>query len=52
MPSLSEDDDLQCLKRTNNDLKEKLQEKDKEIAHLKRVISNLKGTSANQNIYV
>jgi hypothetical protein len=40
---ISEDDDLQGLKKTNNDLQKRLQEK--EIAHLKLVISNLKGTS-------
>ena len=42
---ISEDDDLQGLKKTNNDLQKRLQEKEQEIAHLKLVISNLKGTS-------
>ena len=41
--SASDDDDLQCLKNTNSHLKKKLEEKKQEIAHLKLVISNLKG---------
>ena len=41
--STSDDDDLQCSKNTISHLKKKLEEKEQEIAHLKLVISNLKG---------
>ena len=48
----SEDDNLQNLKETNYELQKKLQEKGQEITHLKLVISNLKGISPNQNIFL
>ena len=40
----SEDDEVFDLKKKNSNLEKKLQEKEKEIKHLKLVISNLKGT--------
>ena len=41
----SEDEEVFELKKKNSNLEKKLQEKEKEIKHLKLVISNLKGTN-------
>ena len=47
----SEDDEVFDLKKKNSNLEKKMQEKEKEIKHLKLVISNLKGTKYKMQMH-